>query len=206
MIPVDPGSPIGWVAAQADVSVLRSGGAVLRVTPTDASGRFMLRLAPGQYLLSARRTGTSMVSGGVRLTVRAGAAYRLRLWLDSGVRFPVNATARPSPAPSGHGTHYRQGVFGLTTIGPITPVGRPGQPNAKPYAATLLVWRQDGVLAATVRSGATGGFTAPLPAGDYIVEPLSTRPVLHPRAVPFSISVPPGAWERVSVTYDSGIR
>jgi hypothetical protein len=206
MIPVDPGSPIVWIPEKTAVSVVKSGSPVLMVTPSDANGRYALRLTPGRYRLTARWPGTTVVSHVVTLTVRAGGSYEVRLWLDNGVRFPANATAKAVAGPSGRHLRYDQGIVGVTTLGPLAPVGRPRQANDKRYAATLLVWHDNGAPAATVQSSAKDGFIVALPVGRYIVEPRGSRPALYPRAAPFSVTVKRNSWQTMTVVYDTGIR
>jgi hypothetical protein len=205
MIPVDPGSPIVWTPEMTPVSVVRSGTTVLMATQSNADGRFTLHLAPGRYRLTARPTGTTTVSRSVELMVKGGGSYFVRLWLDNGVRFPA-ANARPTANPDGHQLRYNQGIVGLTTLAPLRPVSSPGQSNDRPYAAKLLIWHLDGAPAAAVRSTASHGFVVALPVGRYIVEPVDSRPALYPRATPFSTVVSSGTWQRVTITYDTGIR
>jgi hypothetical protein len=206
MIPVDPGSPIVWIPQKTAVSVVRSGTTVLMATPSNATGRFTLHLAPGRYRLTAQPTGTTTVSRSVTLTVKDGGSYVVRLWLDNGVRFPAAATARPTTIPSEPRLGYAQGIVGLTTLGPLSGVSSPGRSNDRPYGAKLLIWHLDGAPAATVSSSASRGFVVALPVGRYIVEPLSTRPALYPRAAPFSVVVTRDSWQRVAIIYDTGIR
>jgi hypothetical protein len=205
MIPVDPGSPIVWVPQKAAVSVVKNGGTALMVTPSDANGHFTLSLAPGRYRLTARALDGTTVSRAVTLTVKSGGSYRVRLWIDTGVHFPTNATAKPTGRPGGQPLSYDQGLVGVTVLGPLKPVSKPGEVNQKPYAASLRVWHEDGRLAATVRSSARSGFVVALPVGRYIVEPLG-RPALYPRAAPFSITVKSDSWQRLTILYDTGIR
>ena len=206
MIPVDPGSPIVWVPQKAAVSVVKSGATVLMVTPSDANGHFTLQLVPGRYRLTARALDGTTVSRPVTLTVKSGGTYRVRLWIDTGVHFPINSTARPTDRPSGQPLAYEQGIVGVTVLGPLDAGeqaggGRIRNPTPQPCASGT----EDGALGATVRSSARSGFVVALPVGRYIVGPLG-RPVLFPRAAIFSITVKSDSWQRVTVLYDTGIR
>jgi hypothetical protein len=96
------------------------------------------------------------------------------------------------------------GITGLVTLGPISPVERPGVPNERPYAATIIVKRTDGSVVAQVRSGEDGRFTIKLPPGAYVLEPQNGQPL--PRAEAQQVTVLPHAFTEVTVAFDSGIR
>lgn len=104
----------------------------------------------------------------------------------------------------GSGSTPDSGITGAVTIGPISPVEQPGQPNEKPYAATIVVKRANGGIAATVRSGQDGRFSVALPPGDYVLEPQNGSPL--PVAPTQPVTVQPHQFATVRVQYDSGIR
>lgn len=203
LIPVDPGSPIGWTATQAEVLAYRSGTTTLVASSrSDAAGRFTLTLAAGHYRLVARLSGAGARHDAhpVAVTVTAGGSRQARLLLDTGVRFSANqGVVCVAPAPGD------EGISGSVQIGPIRPVSTPGQANSRPYAAHIAIYHPDGAPAGTLSSNAHGSFSAALPAGSYIVEPAARGP-LFPRAQPFSITIQKGQWRCVKITYDSGIR
>ena len=99
------------------------------------------------------------------------------------------------------------GVEGIVTIGPMCPVIQVGQscPD-KPYAAELTVASAFGTIIARGLADADGSFRIPLPAGDYLLQVQATdgSPFPGPASLPFSVSE--GAWTRLDVTMDSGIR
>jgi hypothetical protein len=203
LIPVDPGSPVGWTPTQADVLAYRSGTDTLVTSSrSDADGRFTLKLAPGTYRLTARLTGTGTRPSPrpLTVTVTSGGFQKARIWLDTGVRFAANQGVVCAPP-----AHGGQGISGSVQIGPVRPVSTPGQSNTKPYTARISIYRLDGALAGTVTSDANGVFSADLPAGSYIVEPGAHGP-LFPRAPPFSITIQKGEWRCVTILYESGIR
>ena len=140
------------------------------------------------------------------LPVAAGDTRRVRIWLDTGVRFPPASGVKPADEPSSVPLHFHQGVVGTTRRGPITPVAQPGQLNDAPCAATLRVYRLDGALVAVVRSSAETGFYVDLPVGRYVVEPHSTGAASFDHAAPFSIRIVRGAWRSVTIVFDTGIR
>ena len=202
LIPVDPGSPVGWTPTQAEVRAYRAGTAALvSTTHSDAAGSFTLSLAPGSYRLTARISGTAQPrKAAVEVTVTAGGTRTARILLDTGVRFPANqGAACTAPGPS------HQGISGSVRIGPLRPVSTPGQPDTKPYAARFSIYRLDGTPVATLTSDGRGVFSAALAPGHYIVQPGARGP-LFPRAAPFSIVVREGQWRCVTIVYDSGIR
>jgi len=215
LIPVDPGSPVGWTPTQAEVLVYRSGTTTLvSSSRSNAEGAFTLKLAAGNYRLTARLSSAGTRSSPVPVTIALAAGGRdmVRLWLDTGVRFPVNqGVACTQPAggsasgQTGDPVTYGQGISGSVRIGPVKPVSTPGQPTTRPYAARISIYRLDGALAATAASDASGAFSAGLPAGRYIVQPGAHGP-LFPRAGLFSTTIQKGQWRCVTITYDTGIR
>ena len=208
LIPVDPGSPIGWVPQSAVVTATRVGSTAVVVGKSGPDGRFAITLTAGRYVFRARSSGAGAgrVSHPVSLTVSASHTTRVRMWLDNGVRFPPDPGVKPAKRPSGHPLRYEQWFLGFTARGPVTPVSTPGHANQERSAARLLVYRYDGSLAATVTSTPASGFVAALPVGEYIVEPLSSGSSLLLRAAPFSLHVSRGAWVSVTVVFDTGIR
>ena len=209
MLPVDPGAGVSWPPQEAVVSVFKPGEtAPLLTRRTGANGRFAIHLAPGRYRLSARPAGVSTlpICHDVTITIAAGDARRVRLWLDTGVRFAPASGVKPADEPGGVPLHFHQGIVGSTRRGPIAPVVQPGQPNDAPCAAKLRVYRPNGALAAVVHSSAEGGFSVDLPAGRYIVDPRSMGATSFDRAAPFSMRIARGAWRSVTVLFDTGIR
>jgi hypothetical protein len=96
------------------------------------------------------------------------------------------------------------GINGLVTIGPVSPVERPGVPNDAPYQATLVVKDADGHAVASVQSGDDGRFSVNLAPGVYVLEPQSSGQL--PFAESQQVTVEPHRHTEVSVSYDSGIR
>jgi hypothetical protein len=79
-----------------------------------------------------------------------------------------------------------------------------GQPNDKPYAATLQIKDAKGKTVAKVQSGEDGRFTVALAPGSYTLEPQSGQP--YPVARPQEFTVTAHRFTSVTVSYDSGIR
>jgi hypothetical protein len=97
------------------------------------------------------------------------------------------------------------GVEGQVTIGPISPVSRPGEQNSSPYAATISIVRvSDNGVVATIASGSDGTFRVALSPGHYLVRPRQGSP--YPIAHDQEVTVVAGHYSRVLVSYDSGIR
>ena len=68
-------------------------------------------------------------------------------------------------------TMAQEGIEGTVTIGPISPVSRPGEINSRPYVATFVIRAlADNQIVATVTSAADGTFRVSVPAGEYVVE------------------------------------
>jgi hypothetical protein len=103
----------------------------------------------------------------------------------------------PTPATSG--------VEGQVLVGPMCPVVREGDtcPD-QPYQAALTLLRPDGQEIVRFKTDEQGRFRVPLAPGDYILRPES------PKTLPFAseqpVTVLPGQFTRILVTYDSGIR
>ena len=211
MPPVDRGSGPSWSPVKAVVKVFRHGQErAFRTLRTGDDGVFSVRLPAGTWRFSAAPAGPSTlpIPHDAVAKVRPGKTSRVRLWLDTGLQFPdakdagqsVEATATPP------GTHrYDQGVVGATRRGPIVPVVRPGEPSDEPCDATLVFYRPDGRLVATVQSTAQDGFSASLPAGTYIVDARSTLSSFD-RGGPFTLEVPRDQWLGLGVWFDTGIR
>lgn len=207
MLPIDPGASVSWPPEKAVVWVSRPGAStVLRTLHTGADGRFTVSLAPGRYRFSAQPAGVSTmpICHAVTLRLRGHEQAHVRLWLDTGVRFPDAQNVTPGTPPGGD-QRYPQGLEGTTRRGPITPVAKPGEPNDEACAATLYVYHPNGVPAAVVYSTAADGFTVALPAGPYVVDPHSGVSSSD-RGAPFSIRVPRREWLSLTVSFDTGIR
>ncbi|MGH2728641.1 MAG: hypothetical protein ACRDKS_16845 [Actinomycetota bacterium] len=100
------------------------------------------------------------------------------------------------------------GIEGLVVIGPTCPVVVQGQDcDDEPYAGEVrVVDRATGKLVATARSGADGRFRIGLAPGDYTLEPVSPNAGGLPFGKPLDVTVRPHTYERVTVSFDSGIR
>ncbi|HEY7598765.1 MAG TPA: hypothetical protein VH741_02470 [Candidatus Limnocylindrales bacterium] len=115
---------------------------------------------------------------------------------------PPNGGPVPtSPAPSG--------VRGTVILGPTCPVGgEPGStdpvPCLTPYSAQLVFLDEQNTVVGRVTSGADGHFEIDLPAGTYLITPVSGDP--FPVAQPVSVIVRAGEYLEVQINYDTGIR
>ena len=97
------------------------------------------------------------------------------------------------------------GIEGEVSLGPISPVSRPGEVNSRPFAADITIRRvSDNHVAAEVRSAEDGTFRVELPPGQYLVEPHQGDPL--PIAPPQEVTVVEGRFAQIQVDYDSGIR
>ena len=97
------------------------------------------------------------------------------------------------------------GVRGLVLYGPTCPVQRPGQTCVRAYRAWITIRREpSGTLAARVRSGADGRFSARLVAGRYLLDPRNGMP--YPRAQSQTVTVRRHRFTAVTIRFDSGIR
>jgi hypothetical protein len=107
----------------------------------------------------------------------------------------------PIPVPE-DGT---SGIQGTVTLGPLQPVSREGEPNERPYEATVAVRTADGSREVTrFRSGADGRFHVSLSPSDYLLVPLAGDP--FPTAPSQMVTVGKGGFSQVIIQYDTGIR
>jgi len=99
------------------------------------------------------------------------------------------------------------GVEGIVTIGPMCPVVQVGQecPDA-PYAAKLSVLLASGKIVARASAAEDGSYRIPLDAGDYLLQAEPSDGGPFPASAGYPFSVRQGAWTRLDVTLDSGIR
>lgn len=99
------------------------------------------------------------------------------------------------------------GVEGRVTIGPQCPVVQEGSPCPDaPYVATVQLLA-DGEVVASVRSGEDGAFRIPAEPGAYTVRAEPSTPGDLASAPDVSgVTVTPGAFTRVDIVFDSGIR
>jgi len=107
----------------------------------------------------------------------------------------------------GGGPPADTGVEGTVTIGPMCPVVQVGQecPDA-PYAARLTVLLATGKTVARASAAADGSYRIPLEAGDYLLQAEPSDGGPFPASAGYPFSVLEGAWTRLDVTLDSGIR
>lgn len=100
------------------------------------------------------------------------------------------------------------GINGTVVQGPLSPVERPGVPNAGPLAgASIRIASPSGLTVAMVTSDGEGHFKVDLAAGTYAVEPLT----FEGRALPspgeaVTATVVAGAYTSITLQYDTGIR
>jgi hypothetical protein len=101
------------------------------------------------------------------------------------------------------------GITGRAVLGPTCPVEREDTPCPdRPYGGARLriTERGTGDVAATVTAGDEGRFRVPLAPGEYVVdaEPTEGRPL--PFAKPVDVTVRPGEFTHVTLSFDTGIR
>jgi len=99
----------------------------------------------------------------------------------------------------------QQGVKGKAVIGPMCPVMSDDNtcPD-KPYQGQIQVLDPSGDVMTQFTTGADGSFQVPLPAGSYVLRGVRQGP--FPGAPPLEVTVRPGEYVQVTLTFDSGIR
>ncbi len=98
------------------------------------------------------------------------------------------------------------GIKGTVLLGPLSPVVREGEPDSRPYAATIVIRNAGGATEVTrVHSGLDGRFSVALPPGAYVLDPVPGGDPL-PWAGQQEVIVEPHAFTQVVILYDTGIR
>ena len=125
-----------------------------------------------------------------------------------------------TPAPTGDGSNVPPvpipstggpWLVGVATAGPVCPVERiPPDPACAPrpvFGATIAVLDSGGREVARAITGADGTYRVAVPAGSVRVEAAPVAGLMRTPA-PIDAVVPagPGAWLRVDLAYDTGIR
>jgi len=100
----------------------------------------------------------------------------------------------------------KSGIFGIISLGPITPVEKVGEKNSKPYKTIIIVKSENGLKVITnFSSNDDGSFKVYLKPGSYILEPQkSTSP--FPILKPIKVEVIENQFIEVNITFDTGIR
>ena len=107
----------------------------------------------------------------------------------------------------GEPTPLESGIEGQVVLAPACPgPAVPGQACAVPYETTIAVLDGQGTLAAEVRTGADGTFRVVVGPGTYMLRPAPAVPGPFPWARSQEVTVEPGQFTRVTVTYDTGMR
>ena len=100
------------------------------------------------------------------------------------------------------------GIEGQSVITPTSPVLRANmpRPDPAPFETTLVVVTAgEGREVARLKTGPDGRFRVSLPPGQYIVKP-QTEGRRWPRGGEQEVTVTPGKFSQVTITFDSGIR
>lgn len=75
-----------------------------------------------------------------------------------------------------------------------------------PLAAKITVLSEDNTEVATTESDAAGRFQISLPPGEYVLRPTNLESSLLPRAMEVKVTVVSGAFQDVTLQFDSGVR
>jgi hypothetical protein len=105
-------------------------------------------------------------------------------------------------------TQSESGIEGQTVISPVRPGPiREGQSDTAPFQTTLVILRaSDGSEVARVETGSDGRFRVMLPPGTYQVGPPVGTGRRLPRAGQETVTVAPGRFAHVTISFDSGMR
>ena len=97
------------------------------------------------------------------------------------------------------------GIDVFTVEGPTCPVQQQGQSCTRPFAATVVVTRPDGSVAARVQSSSNGRAHIPLPPGSYTVRGDASARLPRAEAAK-TVTVPEAQFVTVQLSFDTGIR
>jgi hypothetical protein len=97
------------------------------------------------------------------------------------------------------------GIYGIITLGPISPVQKEGEINYKPYKATVIVNSTNGTKITEFISNDDGSFKVYLKPGSYILESQKTSNI-YPILKPITVVVKENQFTEVNISFDSGIR
>ncbi len=105
-------------------------------------------------------------------------------------------------------TQGESGIEGQAVISPAHPGPvREGMSGTAPYKTTLVVWSADGDREVTrFETGSDGRFRVALPPATYRVGPPLQAGRSLPRGSEETVTVVPGKYVRVTITFDSGMR
>jgi len=103
---------------------------------------------------------------------------------------------------------HESGIEGQAQISPSHPGPlRQGQSGSAPYQTTLVVLSSDGREVARFQTGADGRFRVALPPGEYTVGSDPSQPARRfPRGEQQTVTVLPGKFTTVTLSFDSGMR
>ena len=128
------------------------------------------------------------------------------------------ASSQPAPSAGGSGappvlipSSGGPWLVGVATEGPVCPVERiPPDPACAPrpvVGATIVVLDRGGREVARATTGADGTYHVAVPAGSVRVEAAPVAGLMGtPAPIDAVVPVGPGAWLRVDLAYDTGIR
>jgi hypothetical protein len=163
-------------------------------TDSRATRRVLMRVVGGGLLI--------LLAGGDRTAAHSQSRrgrHRKRHNRRQGTTGPPDPIACDPTATSG--------IAGLVLIGPMCPVETVDNPCPdQPFVADLVVRDAQGRAICTTSSGTDGRFRIGLPPGTYELDPQSGAAGGLPYAAAQWISVEPGRYTEVAVTFDSGIR
>ncbi len=99
-------------------------------------------------------------------------------------------------------------LTGHVTLGPVSPVQRPGiQPAQLPASGVkLLIFGPARQEIAAVATDADGQFRCDLPPGDYLVEMVPRKGKEFTKDLPATVTINPGQETRLDIRLDTGIR
>jgi len=99
------------------------------------------------------------------------------------------------------------GIEGQVVLAPACRgPARVGQACTAPYETTIAVLDWQGTLVTEVRTGADGTFRVLLGPETYTLHPAPAVPGPFPWARDVTVTVEPGQFTQVTVTYDTGMR
>jgi hypothetical protein len=152
------------------------------------------------------------------LTNRRGQAYFFKGKTISGITLSGQGLYHPLGSPErgsawsivlGGARASASGIRGIALAGPVSPVERPGVPNARPLPGATITVRpaRGGEEIAREHADQNGRFEIALEPGTYLIVPLPPQANASlPRGKTETVEVPVNRFMEVVVKYDTGIR
>jgi hypothetical protein len=189
-----------------------SAGAVLRVFHFDKATRAFTELKSPDDLGGVQRY--RLVSAGkarrhIMIYTRGDAGARQPVISAYQLRDSKIVAVKKREGKTDMNNQGESGIEGQSVIGPTRPHLRQNDPtpDVAPYKTTLLILTATGGQEIRrLETGADGRFRLALAPGAYLVRALGGQGKMGPRASDQEVTVRPGQFTKIQISFDSGMR